>query len=426
MTRNPPRARPVVTQRQHVGTLSRSQKFDFFTKAIDTSHGRCMGYAVTMHRGCLMPVANHRWTVAMEDLVATAEDGTLQQGGDLEEVCIDLAYRLSCHYHNTQERSQLALLKAIKIYRRTFAMDNPIQQTQHIQHQHFQPQHVQPQHNQPQYTQPQYTQPQYTQPQYFQPQHFQPQHDDHVEDLVSEHPHGDSHEYLETAAGPSRTAKSDYNPDFDPDAALARAFGARLDTGASPLSCSLAQGKKAAPRYIPVDYARQEISHVRSQRNAYVEDPASDNARNDHGVHPETAGQPGPSRAVGSRERDPELAAALERIHFLEACLEVGPNSPINNPASSKRPIPTHHGRANSSHRELEHQQGCRCIDCALQDRQERDTHSATHTAQKPRKVVPKKEQGVPTIPENMVALFGQFVVFMQQQQLMLDGEESE
>jgi hypothetical protein len=65
-------------------------------------------------------------------------------------------------------------------------------------------------------------------------------------------------------------------------------------------------------------------------------------------------------------------------------------------------------------------------VDCALKDRQERDIHSAAHAAQKPRKVVPKKEKGVPPIPKNMAALFAQFAVFMQQQQLMLDGEESE
>lgn len=63
---------------------------------------------------------------------------------------------------------------------------------------------------------------------------------------------------------------------------------------------------------------------------------------------------------------------------------------------------------------------------CILQDRQERDIHSATHTAQKPRTVVTKKEKSITTAPEKMAALFEQFVLFMQQQQLMLDGEESE
>jgi hypothetical protein len=417
-----PHARPAVLQRQHVDTLSRSQKFDFFTKAIDTSHGRCMGYAVTMHRGCLKPVANHRWAVAMEDLIETAEDDTLQPGQDLEEVCIDLAYRLSCHYHNTQERSQLALLKAIKVYRRTFAMDDPIQQPQHVQPQYIQPQYTQTQHMQPQHVQPQQTQPQDAHPQYTQPQHVQLQHEDYVEDFVSEHSRDDSHDHLATAAGPSRSFKSEDSHYLDSDAALAKAFGARLDTGSNSLS-SRAQGKKAVPKYSPVDYARQDIQHVRSQRNAYVEDSASGDARSDHGAHPETAG---PSRAVRSRVRDPELEAALERIHFLEACLEVSPNSPVVNPAPSKMPDPTHHSRANSVHREPDQQQGCSCMACILQDKQERDIHSATHTAQKPRTVVPKKEKSITTTPEKMAALFEQFVLFMQQQQLMLDGEESE
>jgi len=406
-----PHARPAVLQRQHVDTLSRSQKFDFFTKAIDTSHGRCMGYAVTMHRGCLMQVANHRWTVAMEDLIETAEDDTLQPGQDLEEVCIDLAFRLSCRYHNTQERSQLALLKAIKVYRRTFAMDDPIQQPQHVQPQYIQTQHTQTQHMQPQHVQPQQTQPQYAQPQYTQPQHIQLQHEDYVEDFVSEHSRDDSHDHLATAAGPSRSFKSEDSHYFDSDAALAKAFGARLDTGSNSLS-SRAQGKKAVPKYSPVDYARQDIQHVRSQRNAYVEDSASGDARSDHGAHPETAG---PSRAVKSRDRDPELEAALERIHFLEACLEVSPNSPVVNPAPSKMSDPTHHSRANSDHREPDQQQGCSCMACILQDKQERDIHSATHTAQKPRTVVPKKEKSITTSPENMAALFEQFVLFMQQ-----------
>jgi hypothetical protein len=356
-----------------------------------------------------MPVANHRWTVAMEDLIETAEDDTLQPGQDLEEVCIDLAFRLSCRYHNTQERSQLALLKAIKVYRRTFAMDDPVQQPQYTQPQYTQPQYTQPQHTQPQHTQPQHAQPQHVQSQHFQPHHIQPQHvqlqhDDYVEDFVSEHSQDDSHEHLETAAGPSRSVKSEDDHHVDSDAALAKAFGARLDTGSNSLS--------------------SRAQHFRSQRNAYVEDPASDNARSDHGAHPETAG---PSRAVRSRERDPELQAALERIHFLEACLEVSPNnSPIVNPAPSKMPDPTHHNRTNSFHLEPEQQQGCSCMACILQDKQERDIHSATHTAQKPRTVVPKKEKSITTTPEKMAALFEQFVLFMQQQQLMLDGEESE
>lgn len=216
-----PHARPAIHEKQYVDTLSRSQKFDFFTKAINISHGRCMGFAVTMHRGCLKQVANHRWTTTMEDLIETAEDCTLQPGEDLEEVCIDLAARMSCHHHNTQERSQLAMLKAINVYRRTFAMNEPIQI-------------------------------------------IQPQHHDHSEDLVSNHSRsqadhspGNRDEHLEPTARLNKSVKSENNHDSDLDAALAKALDSHLEARISPASSSRAQG---------IDHALQEI---REQQRAF-------------------------------------------------------------------------------------------------------------------------------------------------------------
>jgi len=117
--------RSTTPQKRHVKALSFEEKKYFITGSLEIIEGRCIGYAPTQHRGCLNPIKHHQWKDAFQEIIDTAEDETLQSGEGLEEIIVDLAQRMSCYLHKTQQNSLTALLKAIKLYRRTFAMDDP-------------------------------------------------------------------------------------------------------------------------------------------------------------------------------------------------------------------------------------------------------------------------------------------------------------
>ena len=120
-------------QKPHVTTLSREQKFDFFTKILETSHGCCIGYAKSQDRGCWNPVKRSNWEAALRELIESAEDDTLDPE-DWAEIAIDLADRLSCYLHKCQQASSIAVIRAIKVYRRTFATNEPIGSVQPLRY----------------------------------------------------------------------------------------------------------------------------------------------------------------------------------------------------------------------------------------------------------------------------------------------------
>jgi len=120
--------------KRYDNALSVGDKLHFFNQALDTSDGRCIGIAKTQHRRCQNPVKRFIWDKAMQELIETAEDNTLQSGDGLEDVVVHLAKRMSCWRHDAQESSQTAILKAIIVYRRTFVIVNPVTKVNFQQH----------------------------------------------------------------------------------------------------------------------------------------------------------------------------------------------------------------------------------------------------------------------------------------------------
>jgi hypothetical protein len=116
-----------MLQKQHVKTLSTATKFDFFAHALDGNENQCIGFAKSQHRGCLKQVARFRWTAAISEAIQVAEDDSLDPES-FDEVAVDLAPRLSCYLHFAQPGSPIALVKAMKLYRKTFTIDSPIAQ----------------------------------------------------------------------------------------------------------------------------------------------------------------------------------------------------------------------------------------------------------------------------------------------------------
>lgn len=111
-------------KKRHVNTLSMGEKSDFITQALDTSDGRCIGIAKTQHRRCRNPVRHFQWEATLQEIITAAEDHNLHEE-DLEDDAVKWAKRMSCHLHTTQPGSPFALLKAIKVYRQTFAVNEP-------------------------------------------------------------------------------------------------------------------------------------------------------------------------------------------------------------------------------------------------------------------------------------------------------------